>query len=646
MISRTPDNSTKTLLDKKTALQSSEDGHHDADRISGIEKWLDQLPDCWSRIVKKVSKSDALRTSSKKAVRQMCFGLGSRLVAQVEPLVGHISSGNSASRFEELVELSESICVSIESASRGRDESSSQAVFSVTTRDELPLLLPAFSSLLVAQRLRDVVLHGNDLQFERIMRSLQSLQSELHLVDDETAVLLYQWLAIELPLTIAAQLVSVKPFKKDGKRVTRRFAEVTSNLLDSDGWPGTNCLRHFGALVASWTRCVNLAKACNFKLGSSFMAQMEWVAEQFTRMHGPRKRLVFSADDSTKTQSEFAEFVMQLGDDRARKMATAAGLLSAKRKSKSKSKNKSKSKSKSRKKQSPNLLTEPTCVSEWANSAVLRSSWKPKSPIFAIDFSSVHCRVELAARESLLSGVMSLEIRDDGMPVSLGDDGFDVVCELDDEEVSYLELEIQQSGIQIFRQLLLSKKDRFLFFADSVNKKGAGEIDYRLKMPLAQNIDVVRENGTREVYLNRMGKGIQSLVLPISLPEWTVERCRGLLLPEQDAVSGKDLLCVEKSVQLQSQGGSLYSPVFIDLDPKRSRLKRTWRSLTVGENLNIVRPEVAASYRVQVDEQQWVFYRALHSIGNRTFMGQNFSGDFYAGRFFNDGSVSELVQVE
>ena len=94
----------------------------------------------------------------------------------------------------------------------------------MTTRDELPLLLPAFSSLLVAQRLRDVVLHGNDLQFERIMRSLQSLQSELHLVDDETAVLLYQWLAIELPLTIAAQLVSVKPFKKDGKRVTRRFA--------------------------------------------------------------------------------------------------------------------------------------------------------------------------------------------------------------------------------------------------------------------------------------------------------------------------------------------------------------------------------------------------------------------------------------
>jgi hypothetical protein len=634
MISQNPENSSESKLEGKSP-QSNEPKLGDASVDSKLDQWMDRISDDWMKTVKKVSKSKSLTKASKKTAKRMCFGLTSELVDKAQPLIAHIGSGAKATlEFEQLASLAESICSSIQSIEHGELDSHSQEVFDAYSKSNEHQLLAAFSSLLVAMKLREAVLNGTDLQFERIIRSLQNLQCCVSAASEEDAVLLHQWLAIELPMVIASQLTEIKVFKKEGKQAAKRFVEVTRNLLDSDGWPGSNCLTHFGALVASWTRCVKLAEACKYKLGSSFLAQLEWVAEQFIRLHGPKGRLVLSGDSATKTDPAFAEFVMNLAAADTRTLATAAvsGLLG--------------SKGTDVKKIDIKSLSDATCVSEWAQSAILRSSWKPKSSVVAIDFSDPQCRIELAAKDRLLSGILQLEVRDDGEPVALDKTGFDVVCELDDEEVSYIELEIQQSGIQMFRQLLLSKKDKFLFFADSVSKKNAGEIDYRLKLPLAMGVDVIPENGTREMYLNRKGKGIRSLVLPISLPEWSAERCRGLFLPEESADNGGKLLSVEKSIQLRSEGGALYSPLFFDLDPERSRQKRTWRSLTVAESLSIVKPEVASAYRVQVAEQQWVFYRALQSIGNRTFMGQNFSGDFYAGRFFNDGLVGELVQVE
>jgi hypothetical protein len=254
--------------------------------------------------------------------------------------------------------------------------------------------------------------------------------------------------------------------------------------------------------------------------------------------------------------------------------------------------------------------------------------------------------LEISAKEVLIRGNSTISISDDGVPIAFGDEGFNVVCELEDDEVSYLELECQLDNVHVFRQLLLSKNEHFLFFADSIHKQGAGLIDYRLSLPLAKGIDVIRENGTREMYLSRKGKGIRSLMLPLSLPEWTTEPCRGIFAVDTDSILDESNLILEQSTQLESEGGALYCPIFFDLDAKRSRQKRTWRRLTVAENLKIVRPEIASAFRVQVSEQQWFFYRALQSISNRTFFGQNFAGDFFAGQFNRNGKVDELVQVQ
>lgn len=596
------------------------------DQPSKLNLWLDRIADDWVKSVKKIRKSEPLMKVSRKTFKQICFGLDSGLVERVSPLMSHVSGGDESGHdFEQLATLTESIAASVQAFGQQDLESSSVAASGSLAADEL---VAALSALLVANRLRSVILNGEDQQFERIVRSLRSLE-EMFSADDPNSVLLYQWLAIELPLTMAAQLFSIKAFKKEGKLAAKRFVDVTRELLDSDGWPGKCCFANFGPLAASWTRCVKLAKACKFKLGASFHSQIEWVPEQFVRLHGPKRKLIFTNSDA-KSNEAFVEFILGLdpeGD--ARELAQRSGLLKCKKK-----------------KFAETPSVDPTCVSEWSGSALLKSSWAPKSPVVAIDFASPHSLIEVAAKETLIAGSMPLEVRDDGEVVDWGTDGFEVVCDLEDSEMIYLELELSHGSLQLYRQFLLSRRDRFLFFADSVAKRGAGEIDYRLKWPLANGIDVIRENGTRELYLNRKGKGIQSLVLPLALPEWSSERCRGLLTTSRDETLGTDVLNIERTLQLPAEGGALYCPMFFDLDPKRSRKKRTWRSLTVAETLSIVRPEVAAAYRVQVDEEQWVFYRALQSIGNRTFMGQNFAGDFYAGKFDRNGAMTELVEVE
>ena len=592
-----------------------------------VEPWLDKIGDSWPKKVKKIRKADPVVKFRRQSIKQLCYGLDADLLGWLAPLVKHVSAKPTGEQtFQQLADLTESAAASCQGFFGLETESSTDEVDDALANGMTSLA--GISSLLVAVRLRDVVLQGSDQDFERIVRSFLSLH-RLALESQVSSPLLHQWLAIELPLTMASQLMAIKPFKKEGKLAAKRFVAETRQLLDSDGWPGEACLGQFAALAASWTRCVNLAAACGFKLGSSFLAQMEWVAEQFVRLHGPQKQLLFASKAGLPSKKSFVDFVMRLdGGGRAAQLARATGL------------------SKSSGGKSKTSSVNPSSVSEWAQSAILKSSWKANSPLVGIDFSSTQCRLEVAAKQNLISGVCGVEVKDDGQLIDFGQSGFDVVCQLINDDVAYLELEAQYSGYKFYRQLLLAKNERFLFLADSVLKNGAGEIDYRLRMPLAKDINVIRENGTRELYLNFPGKGIQSLVLPLDLPEWTAERCRGLLSAEKDDRLGCQVLNLERTVELSSDGGALYCPLFIDLDPSRSRLKRTWRPLTVAQNLEILSSRVAAGYRVQVDEDQFVFYRALQSIGNRTFMGRNFSGDFFAAKFFRDGSVKEMIAVE
>ncbi len=594
------------------------------------DAWADSISDKWPRIVKKVgSLSQAAASqkfvSRKKMIPRLTMGLPLQLAVDSEPLIKFLeaspkSKSARAESIEGIASLSESVAATFLDASP--TELGVEVPGVAKAR-----LLGGFSAILVANQIRRVVKHGTDQQFERIYRSLDVLGRIRYEDDGGENVLLNQWLSAEVPLMLGLRLPEVKHFRKLAKLGAANLSQNLKMHLDADGWPARNCLELFPTLVASWMRSLSAIQQLGLKLDKTASSQAAWLAEQFVRLLGPGKLPLFGGETYGKVDEKFTlDLLNTIDDPDGWAAAREAKVVPA-----------------GRSKTKPAAdLNDPCCVSEWASSAILKSSWKSASPFLAVDFGQPNSRFEIGAKNLLISGQSKISVRDDNQEVILDPAGFDVTCEIHDDKVSYLELEMTASGLKFYRQLLLGRKDKFLLVADGVHKSGSGEIEWSLDLPLAPGVNIVPENGTREMYLNC--GGIQSLVLPLALPEWTNQRGQGKLVERVE--DGRTFLSATASATLREHGGGLYFPMFFDLSPKRSRLKRTWRRLTVAESLKIVRPETAGAFRVQVDRDQWVFYRALGSVGNRTFLGQNFAGDFFAGRFKANGEVDELVQVQ
>lgn len=273
------------------------------------------------------------------------------------------------------------------------------------------------------------------------------------------------------------------------------------------------------------------------------------------------------------------------------------------------------------------------CISDWGESGILRSHWGLDSPLVGFDFSSNSMRLSIARSEQLIAGIAMPEVSINSVAV-VADREFEVVCEQSDKDVEYVELETDLGeGVVFNRQMLLSRDEEFLLIADIVVPSERSRIDYRCRYSLAPGIVGMQETENREVYLRT--SAIQSLVLPLALPEWKVDRCDDRLEFDDSSLS----------LVQSAQGRGLYAPLFFDLNPNRSRRKRTWRQLTVGENLKAVPGDVACAYRVQLDEQQWCFYRAITEQGNRTFLGENVIDEFVFNRFKKDGTVKSLLRI-
>jgi hypothetical protein len=62
--------------------------------------------------------------------------------------------------------------------------------------------------------------------------------------------------------------------------------------------------------------------------------------------------------------------------------------------------------------------------------------------------------------------------------------------------------------------------------------------------------------------------------------------------------------------------------------------------------MEIVPNDVAVGYRAQFGDDQWLFYRSLGPLGNRTLLGHNIAGEFCAGRFLDTGKFKEWIEIE
>jgi hypothetical protein len=159
-------------------------------------------------------------------------------------------------------------------------------------------------------------------------------------------------------------------------------------------------------------------------------------------------------------------------------------------------------------------------------------------------------------------------------------------------------------------------------------------IKHSVHLPLDRDVYWQPETETRD---GRLMKGTRNVaVLPLALPEWRADAHGGSLVEENRRLA----------LTQEGTGRSLYCPLLLDLKPKRATKERTWRQLTVAEWMEVMPRDVAVGYRAQSGRDQWLFYRSLGAAGNRTVLGQNIAGEFFAGRFRPAGKLDDWIEIE
>ena len=432
---------------------------------------------------------------------------------------------------------------------------------------------------------------------------------------------LAQVLGCELPLILAHQFPELTSCQSLYRVAVSRMKSLMESLLDHNGWLQHDFYHWWRPLLASWTRAWYLIKDLKLKeWDHDAQIQWEWFIRQSIRTTREDGSLLLT--DSQWQQDDrdlLGAAVATSQDDDDRRLAEA--LLPRPQRP--------------RRKAAVELFDdEDNFFSEWAGMAVLHNHWSPKAAKVAVAVQKQDFHLEVTRGPSLLKSFAAPEVSCNGKPL-IANTEWEHLCTHHDSDVHYLEFQLTlPNQFRIQRQVLLARQDEFLYLADAVLSPEESRIDYRLSLSLPDAITPLIETENTEIYLSR--KKIRSLLLPLSLPEWQSARA-----DDQFLVRGQQLELTRTTL-----GRNLYNAVFIDLQPRRSIKPRTWRSLTVAESLEIVAPDVAAAYRVQVGKQQWIFYRSFTPAGNRTFLGQNHSSEFYAGRFLDNGSSEELMTIE
>ncbi len=463
------------------------------------------------------------------------------------------------------------------------------------------------------------------------LRHLVEVADEARSVEPSTGPLVFQLGAGELAWTLACLFPEVKACRRLARPARRALSSALEDLCEKQGLLHGRHFAAFPALLASWTRCLELGAHVQHRpWDRQAERRFRRVVRSALRMARRDGSPAFSNGTAGRHGLAILEKAVHLAGD-ADDRRLAAWTLAGKGQS-------GRSAHKAFDRRSKRVLAKarlPAVHSEWAAAAVLRRDWSPDSERLAVIYAGREVRSELVAgRDVLWSGRWDLEIRVDGRRAAPVSDWREAVW-FSDEDVDYLEVEADfEHGLIVQRHLLLARDDGFLIAADSVMGTEPRRIEYCGRLPLAAAVRFAPAEESHEGYLCTRKR--RALVLPLALPEWRVEPDPGRLCQESAG------LALRHSIE----GCSLMAPLFFDLDPKRLRRPCTWRRLTVAEALQIVPRDVAVGYRVAVDRQQWLLYRSLAARGNRTVLGQNYAAEMVVGRFTRSGECEQFVELE
>lgn len=413
---------------------------------------------------------------------------------------------------------------------------------------------------------------------------------------------------VELPLW--KKLIAESDDDEPASFLLHSMEEIVKHCLDADGWPESRIIADAAVLAASWCRCCDMFKFAGLQMDPDAYFMLCELNQQLVRL---------SRDDGSLLLGEYSGGLNCNSFKKALSRNFSTSFLSQ---------------LKRRKKASRRTREPATCsISEWGQVGVLQSKWKLGGNKVAVAFGDQRLKMDVSNGASLVCGDCTPEISINGVPQSIeseiGVSGF-----LRFDKCDYLELEMEFEAAVVQRQLLFFAKDKLLFLNDVVTTKEASQIEYRNTLGLGSGFELLRETENNEFYLKN--GDVYSLVLPLSMPEWKTER----------SDTSVEFNVESFAVSRQADGLGFSTPIVFDLNPKRSQKPRTWRRLTVAENMQTVGDDAAAAYRVQIGRDQWLFYRSVSERGNRTFMGQNYADEFFVGSIDCDGNVVPLVEIE
>jgi len=448
----------------------------------------------------------------------------------------------------------------------------------------------------------------------------------LHFAEDAATttdddLLSRQWLGVELPLSLAYLFPEISPARALAQHGDRALADGIASLVTVGGMPSAENLSAALPLLATWTRsravAQRLKKSCwNNDAETRYGA----FARQVLRLLRRDGTLALSAPGGRAADRDLfvAAFAGASRADRALARLLIPGYIGPKR-------------------AAAELLPPSPANDETAGVSLLRPSWTRSRERLVVARTGSDLWTELACgRDVLWSGKWSCEVRRNGtalMPEANA--RWEEVCWITNEDVDYVELELALSGgIRVERQVVLARKDRFLFLADAVLGDEPAPLEYCSVLPLGADIAFDASTESREGYL--VGSKARALAFPLRLPEWRAEPCAGAL----------DFVDAGLELRVSGNARRLYAPLFFDLDPRRIFRPATWRQFTIAESRQIVPADQAVSYRVQVRNQHWLIYRSLGKRGNRTVLGQNLVSEFLVARFNRRGEIAPLLEIE
>ena len=271
---------------------------------------------------------------------------------------------------------------------------------------------------------------------------------------------------------------------------------------------------------------------------------------------------------------------------------------------------------------------------------VMLPKWGARRARLNLDYQANQVRCELFhGKGQMIKGYIENNLQISGVnqyPTS----GWDEVCEYTDKDVHYLEIEQDWSGgVVLQRQFVLVRKDQCVLFSDAIlpKEKGGklGEINYQCRIPLRESESINVDQEVRELFFGTRKR--RAMGIPLAAPEWRV------------GPSECDLnISADHHLVMSASGNDrLFSPIWFDFARRRFSRKRTWRQLTVVDQLRIVEPCEAVGYRIQVGSEQWMVYRSLHGQRTRTVLGKHLIADFYCAKFNpSDGNFKEIITVD